>query len=88
MYQVSCPLSVAYFILKHLSRYEAVCLISLPVLKMQVNPRTSSEEELCSVYTATFLRQCISFGSLQMTAVIVFLLGSPCVSVRLFVTND
>ena len=30
----------------------------------------------------------ILFGSLQMTAVTVFLSGSPCVSVHLFVTND
>jgi len=55
---------------------------------MQVNRRTSSEEELCFVYTTAALRQCVSFGSLQMTAVIVVLSGSPCVSVRLFVTND
>ena len=65
------------------------CLFnSLPVPKMQVNRRTSSEEELCFVYTTAALRQCVSFGSLQMTAVIVVLSGSPCVSVRLFVTND
>ena len=54
---------------------------------MQANPSTS-EEELCSVHTAKALRQCISFGSLQMTTAIVFLSGSPCVTVRLFVTND
>jgi len=54
--------------------------------KRQVNPRTSSEG-LCSVYTATALRQCISFGSLQMTAVTVFPLGLPCVSVC-SLTND
>lgn len=54
---------------------------------MQVNPRISCEG-LCPVYTATALRQCISFGCLKMAAVTVFLWGLPYVSVRLFVTND